>query len=70
MKAPALVSNESWSMDFASDGLVDGRRLHYLNIIDDFTKQCLAIDVDALLPGRRIVSVLERLAESRACRNR
>ncbi len=65
VKAPALAPNESWSMDFVSDGLVDGRRLRCLNIVDDFTKQCLAIEVDTSLPGRRVVSVLERLAESR-----
>lgn len=52
-------------MDFVSDGFVDGRRLRCLNIVDDFTKECLAIEVDTSLPGRRVVSVLERLAESR-----
>ena len=57
--------NQSWSMDFVSDGFVDGRRLRCLNIVDDFTKECLAIEVDTSLPGRRVVSVLERLAEMR-----
>ncbi|MBK4738264.1 transposase family protein [Noviherbaspirillum sp. DKR-6] len=52
-------------MEFVSDGCVDGRRLWYLNIADDFTKECLAIEVDTSLPGRRVVSVLERLAERR-----
>lgn len=61
----AQAPNHSWSMDFVSDGFVDGRRLRCLNIVDDFTKQCLAIEVDTSLPGRRVVSVLERLAESR-----
>jgi putative transposase len=46
-------------------GLVDGRRLRCLNIVDDFTKECLAIEVDTSLPGRRVVGVLERLAELR-----
>lgn len=36
-----------------------------LNIVDDFTKECLAIEVDTSLPGRRVVNVLERLAEIR-----
>jgi putative transposase len=57
--------NQSWSMDFVSDGLVDGRRLRCLNIVDDFTKECLAIEVDTSLPGIRVVQVLERLAELR-----
>ncbi len=65
IKAPAAGPNQSWSMDFVSDGLVDGRRLRCLNIVDDFTKECLAIEVDTSLPGRRVISVLERLAESR-----
>ena len=64
-KIMVVAPNQSWSMDFVSDGFVDGRRLRCLNIVDDFTKQCLAIEVDTSLPGRRVVSVLERLAESR-----
>ena len=64
-KVTALAPNQSWSMDFVSDGFLDGRRLRCLNIVDDFTKECLAIEVDTSLPGRRVVSVLERLAESR-----
>ena len=65
VKVPALAPNQSWSMDFVSDGFVDGRRLRCLNIVDDFTKECLAIEVDTSLPGRRVVSVLEQLAERR-----
>jgi len=64
-KVVATAPNHSWSMDFVSDGFVDGRRLRCLNIVDDFTKQCLAIEVDTSLPGKRVVCVLERLAESR-----
>jgi putative transposase len=62
-KLLAIGPNQSWSMDFISDGLVDGRRLRCLNIVDDFTKECLAIEVNTSLPGRRVVSVLKRLAE-------
>lgn len=64
-KVVASRPNQSWSMDFVSDGLVDGRRLRTLNIVDDFTKECLAIEVDTSLPGRRVTTILERLAESR-----
>ena len=64
-KVIAVAPNISWSMDFVSDGFVDGRRLRCLNIVDDFTKECLAIEVDTSLPGRRVVGVLERLAENR-----
>jgi putative transposase len=65
MKAPSLAPNQSWSMDFVSDGLADGRRLRCLNIVDDFTKECLAIEVDTSLPGSRVVAVLERLEDAR-----
>lgn len=64
-KVAATGPNQSWSMDFVSDGLVDGRRLRTLNIVDDFTKECMIIEVDTSLPGRRVAAVLERLAESR-----
>ena len=64
-KVIALAPNVSGSMGFVSDGFVDGRRLRYLNIADDFTKECLAIEVDTSLPGKRVVSVLGRLAECR-----
>jgi putative transposase len=52
-------------MDFVSDEYVDGRRLRCLNIEDDFTMEYLAIEVDTSLQGRRVVSVLEQLAELR-----
>lgn len=64
-KVMATGPNQSWSMDFVSDGFVDGRRLRCLNIVDDFTKECLAIEVDTSLPGQRVVNVLQRLADSR-----
>lgn len=64
-KVPATGPNQSWSMDFVSDGFLDGRRLRCLNIVDDFTKECLVIEVDTSLSGQRVVAVLELLAESR-----
>ena len=60
-KAP----NVSWSMDFVSDGLADGRRIRCLNIVDDYTRECLAIEVDSSLTGRRVASVMDQLRESR-----
>ena len=52
-------------MDFVSDGFVDGRRIRCLNIVDNFTKECLAIEVDTSRLGKRVIGVLERLAETR-----
>lgn len=57
--------NERWSMDFVSDRLVTGRRFRALVIVDDYTRECPAIEVDTSLGGRRVVSVLERLGEIR-----
>jgi putative transposase len=54
---------ERWSMDFMVDTLADGRGFRTLNIVDDFTRECLAIEVDRSLPGLRVVRVLDRLAE-------
>jgi putative transposase len=59
------VANRSWSMDFVSDGLADGRRLRCLNIVDDCTRECVAIEVDTSLTGTRVRAVLERLGDTR-----
>ena len=57
--------NRSWSMDFVSDGLCDGRKLRCLTIVDDCSRECPAIEVDTSITGRRVVAVLERLADLR-----
>ena len=49
-------------MDFMVDRLVDGRGFRTLNIVDDFTRECVALEVDRSLPGLRVVRVLDRLA--------
>jgi putative transposase len=52
---------ERWSMDFTTDTLADGRTFRTLNIVDDFTRECVAIEVDRSLPGLRVTRVLDRL---------
>jgi putative transposase len=59
------TANVSWSMDFVADGLIGGRRLRCLTIVDDCTRECLAIEVDTSLPGLRVKAVLDRLADTR-----
>ncbi|MGH9553034.1 MAG: IS3 family transposase, partial [Terriglobales bacterium] len=59
------AANLSWSMDFVADGLADGRRLRCLNIVDDCTRECVAIEVDTSITGTRVQAVLDRLAETR-----
>jgi putative transposase len=51
-------------MDFMSDSLATGRSFRTLNIVDDYTRECLAIEVDTSLPGERVARVLERLVEN------
>jgi len=60
-----LAANVSWSMDFVADGLIGGRRLRCLTIVDDCTRECLAIEVDTSITGVRVAAVLERLADRR-----
>lgn len=59
------AANLSWSMDFVSDGLADGRRIRCLNIVDDCTRECLAIEVDTSITGTRVKAVMQRLADTR-----
>jgi putative transposase len=42
---------ERWSMDFTTDRIVNGRGFRTLNILDDFTRECVAVEVDRSLPG-------------------
>lgn len=59
--------NQMWSIDFMSDSLTDGRKIRLLNIIDDFNRESLAIEVDTSLPSQRLIRVLEKLIEERGC---
>jgi len=66
--APLAVSqamNECWSADFMSDALWDGRRFRTFNVVDDFNREALAIEVDFSLTAERVVRVLERIAAVR-----
>jgi putative transposase len=60
--APPTGPGQRWSMDFMADTLADGRGFRTFNIVDDFTRECVAIEVDRSLPGARVVRVLDRLA--------
>jgi putative transposase len=53
--------NQRWSLDFASDALSDGRRFRILVVVDDFTRECLALVADTSLPGVRVVRELDGL---------
>ncbi len=57
--------NQQWGIDFVSDTLAWGRRIRLFTVVDVFTREVLAIEVDTSLPGGRVVRVLERLAVAR-----
>jgi putative transposase len=58
-----LQPNECWSLDFMHDALANGRAFRTLNVIDDFARDALAIEIDFSLSGQRVVRVLEQLCE-------
>jgi len=57
--------NQRWSLDFLSDAFSDGRRFRILAIVDDFTRECLALVPDTSLPGMRVVRELDVLIAAR-----
>jgi putative transposase len=57
--------NEVWSMDFMHDQLSDGRSVRLFNVIDDFNREALAIDVDFSLPALRVIRSLDQVIEWR-----
>jgi putative transposase len=57
--------NASWSMDFMSDALLSGRKFRVLNLLDDFNREALAIEVDTSLRAERVIRVLEQIVKWR-----
>ena len=62
---PATAINQIWSMDFMSDSLSDGRTLRTLNVMDDYNREGLSIEVDLYLPGERVTRCLDQIIEWR-----
>ena len=58
-------ANQRWSVDVASDALMDGRRFRVLCVVDDFTRECLATIVDNSITGERVSRELDHLAQRR-----
>ena len=59
------TANTSWSLDFTSDSLASGRTFRTLNILDDFNREILWIEVDTSLPAQRVIRTLEMIASWR-----
>jgi putative transposase len=61
-RAPMVIpqgANQRWSLDFLSDAFADGRRFRILAVVDDFTRECLALVADTSLPGLRVTRELD-----------
>lgn len=56
------VVNGCWSVDFMSDALMLGQRFRTFNVLDDFSREVLAVEVDTNLPVARVIRVLDRIA--------
>jgi len=59
--------NHTWAVDFIHDGLFNGRGFRMLTVLDEWSRECLAIEADLSLTGERVTRVLERLGEARGC---
>lgn len=57
--------NQTWSMDFIHDQLSDQRGIRLLNVIDDYNREGLGIEVDFSLPSERVIRTLDRIIEQR-----
>ena len=67
-RRPMLVPtepNQRWSLDFVSDTLSDGRRFRILAVIDDCSRECLALLADTSISGSRVARQLDQLIEMR-----
>jgi putative transposase len=61
------AANERWCMDFIADRLEDGRKFRTLTVVDVFTRECLALEADFSLTGRKVAAVMDRLQLERGC---
>jgi len=70
VRAPLAVPqgpDQRWSLDFLSDAMIDGRRFRILAIVDDFTRECLALVADTSLSGLRVARELDAVIAIRGC---
>jgi putative transposase len=59
------LKNETWSMDFVEDRLENGRKIRTLNIIDDYNREALAMEVSFSFPAERVIEILSQCIEWR-----
>ena len=71
-RAPMLIPqwpNDRWSLDFVADQFLDGRRMRILIVVDDCTRECLALVPDTSISGIRVAGELDRLLAERGKRD-
>ncbi len=60
-----IAPNVRWSMDFVSDSLADGRKFRVFNVVDDYSREALVMEVDTSIGGQRIARLLDEQAATR-----
>ena len=65
VRAQPLAANQTWAVDFIHDSLFNGRRFRAFAVLDEWSRESLAIEVDVSLTGERVTRVLERLSLER-----
>lgn len=61
----AVRPNQCWSMDFVTDKLAEGRSFRILTVIDQFTRECVALEADRSMTGNKVTEALERARQER-----
>ncbi|WP_104992222.1 IS3 family transposase [Deinococcus sp. NW-56] len=69
-KPQVSAPNQRWSLDFMSDQLASGQRFRVLNVVDDFTRECLVMHVGTSITGHDVVRALEAVVRFRGHRSR
>jgi putative transposase len=60
-RAPLTAANQEWALDFAHDGIAAGRTIRVLSVVDTYTRECLALEVDTGFASRRVTRVLDEV---------
>ena len=66
----ALQPDDCWSADFVSDKLADGRSIRVLKVVDQFTRECICLEVDRAINGPKVVAALTQAMAERGARPR
>ena len=67
MSPTATRPNQIWTYDFVFDQVVSGRKLKMLTLIDEYTRECLTVEVDGSITASKVRKVLERVCHERGC---